>query len=198
MMATTIIKAAPMELFYRPATIDQAPLIQSLITNGFRASDTRANWTGDSTRILNETFSIPLSAIETAITSDTGMFMLVFTNTTTTTTISSQEEEIVGCFNLAQKSASKASIAWFVIAHNFQQVGVGRRVLAYAEKYARTIMSDVEVLELNALSSREELISWYERCGYVRTGLVVAFPRESVDAEIPDGVGFVYLEKSLR
>jgi ribosomal protein S18 acetylase RimI-like enzyme len=198
MMASTITSTETIDLTYRPAIPSEASLVHDLITKGFRAEDTRSNWTGDSTKNLNDTFSIPLAAIENAITTENSVFMLALTTIRTypQNAKSTQQEDVVACFNLIRKSDDTASIGWFVVAQKYQQGGVGRRVLSYAEDFAQLNWSGMRFLELNALSSRDNLIMWYERCGYVKTGKVVPFPeREAVN--LPKDLGFIYLQKSL-
>lgn len=185
-------------------------MLQELIQNGFRASDTRANWTGDATKALNDTFTISLDAIEKAIESEKSAFVIAYTTSATKQSEGvvvaipgdshniTGNQHIVACFCLTRKSTDLASFAWFVVAQPYQQGGNGRKVLAYAETYVREKWQEVTKLELNALSTRDELIKWYERCGYVKTGQTEPFPEEFArGVELPEGLCFVFLEKGL-
>lgn len=207
MMAAFIIT-----IDYRLATLDDASMLQQFIQNGFRASDTRANWTGDATKVLNDTFTISLAAINKTIESKESAFVIAHTEnpgpghlgspcvdlSEHEAGIQKSKEDIVACFCLTHKSADLASFAWFVVAQPYQQGGNGRKVLAYAEKYVREKWPEVTKLELNALSTRDELIKWYERCGYVKNGHTDPFPKEFTrGVELPEGLCFVFLEKSL-
>jgi GNAT superfamily N-acetyltransferase len=79
----------------------------------------------------------------------------------------------------------------------YQRFGIGRKVLAYAEEYVRREWG-VRRGGLNALSTREELILWYVRCGYQKTGEVTPFPVEMfAGMELPGGLCFVEMEKVL-
>ena len=194
-----VTKINPSMLQYRDATIEDAPTLQQLIQSSFRASDTRSNWTGDTTKFLNDSFSISIDILESAIRNENSRFMIA-----TKPSESSADElasDIVACFNIMKKSEDLASIAWFTVATPYQQFGLGRHILARAERYAKEVWPDLQKMELNALSSRDALIAWYERNGYVRTGKIVAFPTDNMNEEDQkrlQGVVFVYMEKRLE
>ena len=79
-------------------------------------------------------------------------------------------------------------IGTFCIAPQVQNQGIGKQVLDFAEKYIRQLVSN-EHQHLNAfvmwvLSVRTELIAYYERRGYVRTGVIEDYPFDA-DVGIP-------------
>lgn len=183
----------PPSVTYQDATLEDATALQDLIQSAFRASDTRTSWTGDATKFLNDTFTISIDAIKNAIENENSLFVLVYEEMTSKTSP-------IACFNITKKSDHVASIAWFTVASKYQQFGVGRHLLAHAETDSRQRWPDLRTMELNALSSRDALIAWYERNGYVRTGKFVEFPTEGMDDDMKEklkGIGFVFLEKNL-
>jgi len=80
---------------------------------------------------------------------------------------------IQGCVYLEVKEDS-LYLSTLAVAPKMQGQGVGRQLLAAAENHAcqhgctRVLMS--------VLSARPELLAWYERHGYQRTGKSEAFP----------------------
>ncbi|KIV99103.1 hypothetical protein, variant [Verruconis gallopava] len=181
---------ADFSLSYSKATIYDASMLQSFVEAGFRASDTRPGWTGDLPQ-LNATFTMDLKALQAELINPDGAILIARED--------SLSDSVVACFNIARKSSDVARFAWFVVAKEYQQRGIGRKVLAYAEEYAQRTWNSVRKLELNALSNRRELISWYERNGYSRTGVVIPFPANIHPIEsLPANLGFVMLEKDLR
>jgi GNAT superfamily N-acetyltransferase len=76
--------------------------------------------------------------------------------------------------------------------------GVGRAMLAEAERIARDEWHCGE-MQMTVISIRDELIAWYERRGYRRTGVYKPFPYGDERFGIPkcDDLRFEVLVKSL-
>jgi hypothetical protein len=72
-------------------------------------------------------------------------------------------------------------------------------VLAEAERVARVDWG-LPMMRMTVIDVREDLIAWYERRGYRRTGIKKAFPAVDPRFGIPkrDDLRFEVLEKSLR
>ena len=77
-------------------------------------------------------------------------------------------------------------VAWVVVRYRFP----GRRLLDAAEDAA--CAEGIKAMEMTVIDSRDTLIAWYERRGYVRTGETRPFP---VLRDPP--ITFVVLEKPL-
>ena len=79
-----------------------------------------------------------------------------------------------------------------------QGVGIGRAMLAQAERIARDEWHCGEV-QMTVISIRTVLIAWYERRGYRRTGVYKPFPYGDERFGIPkrDDLRFELLVKSL-
>ncbi|WP_296281424.1 GNAT family N-acetyltransferase [uncultured Acinetobacter sp.] len=98
-----------------------------------------------------------------------------------------KEEQIVACIGLTINEHD-VEIGTFCIAPQVQNQGIGKQVLDFAERYIRQLDSN-EHQHLNAfvmwvLSVRTELIAYYERRGYVRTGVIEDYPLDA-DVGIP-------------
>ncbi len=63
----------------------------------------------------------------------------------------------------------------FAVRPTLQGGGLGRQVLAEAERLAREEW-DADELHLTVITAREDLIAWYLRRGFARTGRRSAFP----------------------
>lgn len=179
-------------LQFRIATSDDAAQIQNLIQSAFRTEDTRARWTG-STELASQ-FHISVDEVLANI-NKPDYTVLVATDPTN----SSNDGAIVASVEcVRQRTATDlARLSMFAVDSSRQRSGLGRAVLARAEDYCRREWG-VTRLGLNALSTREELISWYVRCGFERTGATSAFPRERFPAlDLPEDLCFVELEKDL-
>lgn len=174
-------------LQFRLATPDDAPQIQNLIQSAFRAEDTRSRWTG-STELASQ-FHISVDEVLANMTKP-DCAVLVATDPSTGALVASVEA--------FRRTADLARLSMLAVDSTYQRGGLGRRVLAHAEDYCRRTWG-VGKLGLNALSTREALISWYVRCGFRRTGETSAFPRERfAEMDLPEDLCFVELEKDLN
>lgn len=75
--------------------------------------------------------------------------------------------------------------------------GLGNAMLAAAEAWVRG--AGGEMVEMTVIGQRSELIAWYERRGYARTGEARPFPYGDARFGLPlrDDLSFVVLAKSL-
>ncbi|GIK04015.1 hypothetical protein Aspvir_008090 [Aspergillus viridinutans] len=176
-------------LNFRLATPSDAPQIQQLIQSAFRALDPRPNWTGDTT--LSSSFHIETTEILSTITTPDSAFLLATDPT----------GALIASIGISRRGAhadDDAGLARFfmlAVDEAYQRGGIGRKILAYAEGYCQRKWG-VSRGGLNALSTREELILWYSRCGYRRTGELTPFPVEKFkDMQLPEDLCFVEMEK---
>ena len=86
----------------------------------------------------------------------------------------------------------------FAVRPGLQGGGIGGEMLAHAEAYARMAFAATSI-EMTVIGQREELIAWYERRGYERTGETRPFPYGDERFGVPrrDDLHFVVLAKSL-
>jgi N-acetylglutamate synthase-like GNAT family acetyltransferase len=84
------------------------------------------------------------------------------------------EGKIVSCINVEIQN-KVVHIGSFAVSPKFQALGIGSRVIAAAERYAGETYSPKK-FSLVVLSPRKELIAFYERRGYKRTGNTSVFP----------------------
>ncbi|MGK5735051.1 GNAT family N-acetyltransferase [Acinetobacter junii] len=85
------------------------------------------------------------------------------------------EEKIIACIGLTLMREF-VEIGTFAIDPDLQNLGIGQRMLSFAEKYIRDTYADVLNINLYVLSVRKELIEYYERRGFNRTGVVDDYP----------------------
>ena len=87
----------------------------------------------------------------------------------------------------------------FSVVPNRQGTGIGKTVLAEAERIVREHWQ-CDAMRMTVIDVREELIAFYERRGYVRTGIKKPFPYGDARFGLPkrDDLRFEVLEKPLR
>lgn len=184
-------------LQFRIATSNDAPKLQRLLEAAFRAEDSRKDWTAD--MALNERFRMDLSEVMQMIAKFDSTILIATTTTTTDNGDGDNEDgdAFVACCGLQKRGPNLARFGPFAVDTQQQQRGIGRRVLAYAEDYCRRTL-DVQRLEMNVLSTRPQLIAWYMRCGYRKTGAWEPFPYDRFeDLALPEDLRLVMFEKDL-
>lgn len=81
-------------------------------------------------------------------------------------------DELMGCVYL-KKEGERLYLGMLSVWPVKQGVGIGKRLVAAAADYARVY--GCKAIRITVISAREELIAWYERHGFRRTGEVEAF-----------------------
>lgn len=184
-------------LKFRIATQDDAARIQDLIQSSFRTQDPRPRWTG-STELASQ-FHISVDEVLASM-NKPECAVIVATDPTDGTIVASVECAMRRSSSSAANNNNDndlARLSMLAVDDSRQRGGLGRAVLGRAEDYCRQEWG-VTRLGLNALSTREELISWYVRCGFERTGETSPFPRERFPGRsLPEDLCFVELEKKL-
>jgi len=84
-----------------------------------------------------------------------------------------ETEQIIGCVNL-QKHGEKLYLGMLTVSPKLQGAGIGKRLLGEAITYAKK--NDCSSIYMTVISVRHELIAWYERHGYKKTGEMKPFP----------------------
>ena len=105
---------------------------------------------------------------------------------------------LVGCCQLERRPDAEVYFGMFSVRPGRQGQGWGRQILAEAERLARDDWG-ARTMVMTVLAQRGELIAWYERRGYRRTGESRPFPYGNVRFGIPKrpDLSFVVLSKPL-
>ena len=104
---------------------------------------------------------------------------------------------LIASVQVSKSNADVARLAMLAVDQKHQRGGLGRKILHHAEDYCRRTWG-VKKMGLNALSTRDELLAWYQRCGYRKTGELTPFkPWRDDETGFPDDLYFVELEKDL-
>jgi ribosomal protein S18 acetylase RimI-like enzyme len=106
---------------------------------------------------------------------------------------------LAGCCKLERHpQATTVLFGLFSVPPDRQGQGWGRAILAEAERIAREDWG-AQTMVMTVLAQRPDLIAWYERRGYRRTGETRPFPSENTRFGVPKrpGLSFAVLAKSL-
>jgi len=85
-----------------------------------------------------------------------------------------RNNSLVGCIHL-EKEGRECHLGLFAVHPNFQGQGIGKKLLVFAEQFAQK-QYHPENFVMTVLSARQELIEFYLRRGYRRTGVIGSYP----------------------
>ena len=147
-----------------PATPADAAELTDLINQAYRGPATAQSWTTEAHLLAGPRISERhvRSMLAPAHASQAALLKYV-----------AGDGRIQGCVYLEPKG-HKLYLSTLAVAPNTQGQGVGRQLLAAAEAYAR--QHGCLCIRISVLSARPELLAWYERHGYQRTGQSEPFP----------------------
>jgi GNAT superfamily N-acetyltransferase len=105
---------------------------------------------------------------------------------------------LLGCCNVEKEEEGVAYFGMFSVRAPDQGKGAGRALLSEAERFAKEEWG-ARVMRMTVIDIRDELIAFYERRGYVRTGKHKPFPYGNPRFGVPKrgDLRFELLEKQL-
>jgi ribosomal protein S18 acetylase RimI-like enzyme len=172
------------ELVFRDATESDVDALVALIESAYRGDSSRAGWTTEAD-ILQGQRTDPEGV--RAVVEDPRSRLLTV----------ARDGELIACCQLEHRGEA-AYFGMFAVRPGRQGGGIGRAVLAQAERLAVRTWG-VREMHMTVISVREDLIAWYERRGYRRTGETTPFPYGDERFGIPqrDDLAFELLLKEL-
>jgi len=107
-----------------------------------------------------------------------------------------QNRRLASCIYV-EKQENSAYIGFFSVHPSLQGKGIGKNILKQAETFALKKLGTKKYI-MFVVSQRSELIAFYERRGYARSGKIEAYPLH-LDIGVPkvDGLTIEYLEKNV-
>ena len=85
--------------------------------------------------------------------------------------------QVIGCVHLEKKNSDTAYLGMLTVDVQRQTGGLGSKLLAAGEAFSRDTWK-MKIVEMTVITVREELIAWYERRGYKKTGERRPFPQD--------------------
>ncbi|TDD33248.1 GNAT family N-acetyltransferase [Actinomadura sp. KC06] len=176
----------PVSPSFRTATPADIPGLVALIQSAYRGDASRAGWTTEADLLGGQRTDADMVA---AVVNDTSGRMLI---------AETDGGVLAACCQLENRDGH-AYFGTFAVRPDMQGTGLGKQVLAEAERLARDEWDAAE-MHMTVISAREELIAWYVRRGYVRTGELSPFPYGDERFGLPkrDNLEFELLVKKLR
>ena len=172
------------EVDFRSATLADIPAIVTLVQAAYRGDASRAGWTTEADLLDGQ--RTDADDVRACIARERSVVLLA-----------EQAGRIVACAHVAVEDGA-GYFGMFSVVPTLQGAGLGKIVLAEAERRVRDDWRQA-IMRMTVITQRDELIAFYERRGYVRTGKTKPFPYGDPRFGLPrrDDLRFVVLEKSL-
>jgi ribosomal protein S18 acetylase RimI-like enzyme len=172
-------------LTFRLAGEPDVPAIVGLVESAYRGESSRAGWTTEED--LLEGQRTDAEAVLAVVRAPGSAMLLAEAGGT-----------LAGSCQLERRPGGEVYLGMFSVPPGGQGQGRGREILAEAERLAREEWGG-RTMVMSVLAQRGELIAWYERRGYRRTGETRPFPYGDARFGIPKrpDLHFVVLAKVL-
>jgi ribosomal protein S18 acetylase RimI-like enzyme len=151
------------ELQFRKAIASDAEQIADLVNSGYRGEASRAGWTTEADYLVGQ--RTDANELRSLIAQPNTVILLCFMGSA-----------LVGSVQL-ERTGDAAYLGMFVIKPDLQGQGLGKRFMQAAEDFVKEEWRVARV-QMTVITLRHELIAYYERRGYRRTGVFKPFPIE--------------------
>ncbi|MCT9004664.1 GNAT family N-acetyltransferase [Streptomyces rhizosphaerihabitans] len=176
--------AAATELTFRDAADSDVDALVALIDSAYRGDSSRTGWTTEADILAGQ--RTDAEAVLAVIEAPDSRLLTV-----------ERDGTVVACCQLEHRG-DHAYFGMFAVSPALQGGGLGKVIIAEAERTVREVWGATE-MHMTVISVREDLIAWYERRGYSRTGQMTPFPYGDERFGIPqrDDLRFELLVKPL-
>ena len=165
------------------ASIADVPVLNTLINSAYRGEGSKKGWTTEADLLdgirTNEKTLVDLI-------NQPGAAMLAARN---------EEAAITGCMYL-QKQVDTFYLGMLTVSPHLQAAGIGGCLLNAAEAHVKK--EGYHSISMTVISVRHELIAWYERHGYAKTGETKPFPTDPSFGIPKQPLEFIVMKKELR
>jgi N-acetylglutamate synthase-like GNAT family acetyltransferase len=168
----------------RDATMADVPAIVALVQSAYRGETSRVGWTTEADLLDGQ--RIDAEGVNELIARADSLVLLA-----------EHDGQLFACAHVERRGEA-GYFGMFAVAPAMQARGLGRRMLTAAERLARERWS-VRLMTLTVIDLRADLIAWYLRRGYRRTGEHEPFPYGDPRFGTPrrDDLRFERLERNL-
>lgn len=170
---------------FKIAQNSDCPRIASLVNSAYRGESSKKGWTTEADLLggqrtdpesLQEMMSEPGAQVQ---------LMLM-------------QDQLVGCVFLKLLNAQEAYLGMLTVDPEIQGQGLGGKMLKHSE--AVVLSWGCDVLKMDVIPLRTELVDFYHRKGYKETGIEKPFPENSEKFGLPkvQNLKLVELQKKLK
>ena len=173
---------APLQ--FRAATAADTDALVALVESAYRGDASRVGWTTEADFLDGRRTGADDIAVQLA-------------RSCSRILLAERDGELLACAHVAVEDGA-GYFGMFSVVPGLQGGGIGKAVLAEAERIARDEFGQ-RTMRMTVIDIRDELIAFYERRGYRRTGEFKPFPYGDARFGLPkrDDLRFEVLEKPL-
>lgn len=164
---------------FRLAKAGDVPALRALVESAYRGDSAKRGWTHEADLLDDERTSD--DELAETIASEASRVLLA-----------EIDGKLAGTVTITDVGGGRAYLGMLCVDPELQAEGLGRALIADAEDMAAEAFG-AAVMEMTVIDARPELIAYYERRGYVRTGETRPFPFEGENR-----FRMAVLERSLR
>ena len=163
------------------------PNVVELVNKAYRGAASEKGWTTESHLLSGQ--RTDAEAVREMVSDEDSCILLA----------QSDSGGVSGCVYLRTLPSGAAYLGMLTVDPERQAGGIGRQLLARSEQIVRERWK-AAAIEMTVLIQRDELIAWYVRRGYRRTGRFEEFPYGDERFGIPltRELRFEILRKNLR
>lgn len=144
-----------------PAKLKHAVSLVELINSSYRGESSRLGWTTEAD--LLDGLRTDLADVTRLLTTSESMIL-----------IAEQDQQLIGSVHL-QHNGDYAQLGMLSVKPTLQNQGIGKQLISAAETIAQQQWR-VKSMRMAVIPCREQLIAYYQRRGYGRTGETIPFP----------------------
>ena len=164
------------------AEIKDTPQLVTIINSAYRGDESYKGWTTEAEMVAGELRINDESMKELMETP--GTVFLKYYN----------EENIIEGAVFLQKQNNKLYLGMLSVSPFLQTKGIGKKLMTAAEEYAKK--QNCIAVFMQVISIRHELIAWYERQGYYKTGATQPFT-DGLFGTAKYPIEFIMMQKEL-
>jgi len=186
MMTRMDVPEPSIPLKFRTATENDIAPVVKLVTSAYRGETSRIGWTTEADFL--DGGRIDAQLLLNDITRAHSRVVLAEHRDT---------RELIACAHLAEEDGA-GYFGMFAVRPEYQGKGVGKQLLTEAEHIIHADWQ-LPIMRMTVIDLRHELIAFYERRGYQRTGRYQPFPYGDTRFGLPrrDNLRFEVLEKQF-
>ncbi|MBE7171264.1 MAG: GNAT family N-acetyltransferase [Williamsia sp.] len=164
------------------ATEEDIPALLQLVNSAYRGDSSRAGWTTEA------------DLLDGIRTNEASLREMIRKPYATILLCKDLAGTLAGCVYLEQMGKS-LYLGMLTVSPLLQAQGIGKQLLRAAEDTARS--KQCTSIQMTVISIRSELIAWYERHGYAKTGQTQPFPTDEKFGIPKQKLEFIVMRKRI-